>query len=270
MRALLKAFSLAAILCSCGFAGACAQEADQVAQASDTPQPPVYGVNVIAAYPHDPSAFTQGLLFHDGFLYESTGMHGQSSVRKTQLETGEVMRRHAIADEFFGEGLVDWQGKLIALTWRSQKAFVLDQDNFSPLGEFDYPGEGWGITRDDTHLYMSDGTPEIRVLNPETFEEIRRIPVTYAGDPLGYLNELEWVNGEILANIWQTEFIARIDPQTGVVKGLISLRGLKAYAGAGEDNDAVLNGIAYDAAQNRLFVTGKNWARLFEIQILED
>lgn len=258
MRALLKALFITAI-------GIMAP----LSLAQDAPEtPPVHGVNVIAAYPHDSGAFTQGLLFHNGHLYESTGMYGQSSVRKTDLTTGQVLRRFDMADQYFGEGLVSWQNRLIALTWRAQKAFVLDKEDFTPVDEFEYPGEGWGITNSDTHLYMSDGTHEIRVLNPETFEEERRIAVTYAGDPLGYLNELEWVKGEIYANVWQTEFIARIDPETGVVKGLISLRGLKAHSGAPDNNDAVLNGIAYDAAEDRLFVTGKNWARLFEIEVL--
>ena len=225
---------------------------------------PVQGYKVVKAYPHDPEAFTQGLFFHDGFLYESTGLHGRSSIRKVEIETGRVVQAVQLPDEFFGEGIARWGDRLIGITWQEQTAFVLDLKTFKLWRKFSYPGEGWGITQNDRELVMSDGTPELRFLDPATFKETRRLRVTADGKPVALLNELEWVDGEIWANIWQNERIARINPKTGAVTAWIDLTGLLPGRRGSDD---VLNGIAYDAARKRLFVTGKLWPKLFEIQL---
>jgi glutaminyl-peptide cyclotransferase len=227
---------------------------------------PVWGVRVVHAYPHDPQAFTEGLFYQDGALYESTGLEGHSSIREVRLATGKVVRQRALSPRYFGEGIVAWKGRLIELTWRSQIGFVYDLATFRPLRDFHYEGEGWALTHDATRLIMSDGTPQIRFLDPTTLRETGRITVTADGAPIAQVNELEWVKGQILANIWQTAWIARIDPKTGAVVGWIDLRPLVADAGA-SDRDAVPNGIAYDAAHDRLFVTGKLWPKLYEIRL---
>ncbi|ALL12629.1 glutaminyl-peptide cyclotransferase [Caulobacter henricii] len=225
------------------------------------------GYTVVKTYPHDPRAFTQGLLWRDGFLYESTGLHGRSSVRKVTLETGVPEQERLIDSRHFGEGLVDWKDRLINLTWQDQMGFIFDINSFERVGEFSYPGEGWGLTRDQTRIIMSDGTSALRFLDPETLKETGRIQVTDDGKPVDNLNELEWVKGEVLANIWQTDRIARIDPATGKVKGWIDLTGLLSVADQAGGHVDVLNGIAYDAATDRLFVTGKLWPKLFEIRL---
>ncbi len=228
---------------------------------------PVYTYSVVNAYPHDPGAFTEGLLYRNGYLYESTGLEGASSVRKVELKTGKVLNGAKLPRDIFGEGITDWGDKLIGLTWKTQVGFVLDIEGFALKGRFDYPGEGWGLTHNATELVMSDGTAELRVLDPDTLKEKRRIKVTAEGKPIDQLNELEWVDGEIFANIWQTDRIARIDPRTGRVTGWIDLSGLlpeKERAGRQVD---VLNGIAYDPATQRLFVTGKLWPKLYEIRL---
>jgi glutamine cyclotransferase len=227
---------------------------------------PTFGFHVVRAYPHDPKAFTEGLFYKDGFLYESTGLEGHSSIRKVRLETGTVIQAREIPPQYFGEGIVAWKGRLIELTWRSQIGFVYDLATFKPLSTFHYQGEGWALTRDASRLIMSDGTPQIRFLDPATLRETGRITVTANGVPLQNINELEWVRGQIWANVWQTSLIARIDPATGDVVGWIDLRPLAAMAGV-RDPDAVLNGIAYDAAHDRLFVTGKLWPKLYEIKL---
>ena len=226
---------------------------------------PEYGFVVVHAYPHDPKAFTEGLFYLDGFLYESTGLEGQSSVRKERLETGEVVQQRPLASSYFGEGIVNWKDRLIQLTYQTQIGFVYDLATFKPRSTFHYAGEGWGLTQDGAHILMSDGTQFIRFLDPDTLRETGRIEVTDQGQPVRNINELEWVKGEILANIWQTNQIARIDPKTGKVVGWIDLSGL--LPGAALDPDAVLNGIAYDAGGDRLFVTGKRWPKLFEIRL---
>jgi glutaminyl-peptide cyclotransferase len=227
---------------------------------------PMYGYTIVKSYPHDRGAFTQGLQYLDGFLYEGTGQNGQSSIRKVKLETGEVLQKRALAAQHFGEGIVVVGDQLIQLTWQSQIAFVYDRQSFAPKRTFTYAGEGWGLTYDGKNLVMSDGSDELRILDPATFAERRRIRVTAAGKPVRDLNELEYVKGEIFANIWQTDHLARIDPATGKVTGWIDLRGLLSPAErAGTD---VLNGIAYDASADRLFVTGKWWPRLFEIRLI--
>ena len=225
---------------------------------------PVYGYRVVASCPHDRGAFPEGLFYRDGQLYESTGLEGRSLIRRERLETGEVLAQRAIAPQYFGEGIVAWKDKLVELTWRSQVGFVYGLKDFAPRGQFRYPGEGWALTTDGRRLIMSDGTPELRLLDPETLRETGRIRVTDGGRPVSQLNELEWVKGEIYANIWQTDRIARIDPRSGHVTGWIDLAGLLPDAERRGDED-VLNGIAYDAAKDRLFVTGKLWPHVYQI-----
>ena len=236
------------------------------AQAAPADKTPVYGYRIVASFPHDPGAFTQGLIFLDGSLYESTGMVGESTLRKVNLADGRVIKSAPIPPGHFGEGMVNWGKELISITWQSGKGFRWDRNSFRKVGEFSYSGEGWGLTQNGRELVMSDGTPELRFLDPKTFAERRRIRVTYKGQPVSNLNELEWVKNEIFANIWQTDLILRIDPASGNVVGVVNLKGLQADAGAtGPDN--VLNGIAYDSKGDRLFVTGKRWPKLYEIKL---
>ena len=229
---------------------------------------PVYGYQIVHAYPHDTSAYTEGLFYKDGFLYESTGEKGASSVRKVQLETGKVLQQHDVPPQYFGEGIVDWKGELIQLTWQSETGFVYGLADFKLRRTFSYPGEGWALTRDSTHLYMSDGSPVLRILDPDTLTATGSIMVTADGVPVTHLNELEWVNGEIYANIWLTNRIARIDPATGHVVGWIDLTGLFDVRTLPVPSNDVLNGIAWDAQHQRLFVTGKHWPKLFEIRLV--
>ncbi len=227
---------------------------------------PIYSYQVVQTFPHDRSAFTEGLFYEDGLLWESTGLEGRSSVRKVELTTGRVLEQHDLPPQDFGEGIVRWGSNLYQLTWREQFGYVYDPARLSVKARFQYRGEGWSLTKDAHNIYMSDGTPDLRVLDPLTLQEVRRIRVTDEGRPVRNLNELEWVKGELFANIWQTNRIARIDPQTGRVVGWIDLAGLLTLdESAGVD---VLNGIAYDAAGDRLFVTGKNWPKLFQIRLV--
>lgn len=228
---------------------------------------PVQGYVVKQSYPHDEQAFTQGLFFMDGFLYESTGQYGASSVRKVDLKTGKVLQKRDLPQQVFGEGIAPVGSNIVALTWMNQGGFILDAATFTPKATFEYKGEGWGLTTDGERVYMSDGSSDIRVLNPATLQETRRIHVTADGKPLTRINELEWVDGLIYANVWQTDRIARIDPMSGRVIGWIDLSGLAAAAGVKAGADNVLNGIAYDSQHKRLFVTGKLWPRLFEIEL---
>ena len=230
---------------------------------------PEYGYQVVHTYPHDPGAFTEGLFYLDGFLYEGTGQEGHSDIRKVKLETGEVVRKHDIPAEYFGEGIVNWKGNLIEMTWQTQLGWVYDLDTFQVKREFHYSGEGWALTQDGKRIYMSDGTPQIRLWDPETLQETGRITVTEEGKPVQNVNELEWVKGEIYANIWETDRIARIDPATGHVIGWIDLAGLLNPADRIPGQTDVLNGIAYDAKGDRLFVTGKKWPKLFEIRLVK-
>nr|WP_294525874.1 glutaminyl-peptide cyclotransferase [uncultured Rhodopila sp.] len=228
---------------------------------------PEYSFTVVKTYPHDPAAFTEGLLFQNGFLYESTGLEGRSSIRREKLETGKVLQEYDLDPKYFGEGIVIWNAKLIGLTYTTQIGFVYDAETFKPLSDFHYKGEGWALTKDDTRLYMSDGTSDLRILNPETLDQIGSIHVTCDGRPVQNINELEWVKGEIFANIWKIPLIARIDPKTGAVTGLIDGSRLFALAASKGRTIDVLNGIAYDAAADRLFVTGKLWPKLFQIRL---
>ena len=225
---------------------------------------PVYKYTIVHAYPHDPDAFTEGLEYHDGFLYESTGLNGKSSIRKVKLETGEVVQNRNISKDYFGEGITFWKDDLFELTWISEIAFVYDAKTFTSKKSFNYKGEGWALTHNADSLVMSDGTADIRFLDPVTFKERRRITVTDGGVPIKYVNELEWVKGEIFANVYTTDYIARIDPANGHVTGWIDVRGMLPRQ---NDGNTVPNGIAYDSEHDRLFVTGKNWAKLFEIKL---
>jgi glutaminyl-peptide cyclotransferase len=222
---------------------------------------------VVKSYPHDTSAYTQGLIFRNGFLFESTGRNGQSTLRKVKLETGKVVQQHRVGAEYFAEGLAEWKGQLVQLSWQSNIAFVYDMATFSMRRTFRYAGEGWGLTRDQQGFILSDGTDQLRFLDPDTFREVRRVTVTDGGVPVRDLNELEYIRGEVYANVWHTDRIARISPESGRVLRWIDLSGLMA-TGYRLDPEAVLNGIAYDTATNRLFVTGKLWPRLFEIEAI--
>jgi glutaminyl-peptide cyclotransferase len=228
---------------------------------------PVAGYTVRHTYAHDPRAFTQGIEYRAGGLYEGTGLNGQSTLRRVELATGKVLQQVAVPPEYFGEGITTWGETILQLTWQSQIGFVYDRNSFKQLRTFRYTGEGWGLTHNATQLIMSDGSASLRFLDPKTFTETRRLLVTDAGIVIRDLNELEWVDGEIYANVWQTNFVARISPSTGRVLGWIDLRGLLSPEDqrAGAD---VLNGIAYDAAGRRLFVTGKLWPKLFEIELV--
>lgn len=229
-------------------------------------QAPVYGYRIVNTYPHDPQAYTQGLIYRDGFLFESTGLNGRSTLRKVRLETGEVVQQEIVDQQYFAEGLTDWDGRLVQLTWESNLGFLYDLASFKLLGTFKYSGQGWGLTHDRKHLIMSDGSEYLRFLNPETLQEAGRVAVKDGGVPVKDLNELECVQDEVYANVWHTDRIARIAPQSGQVTAWIDLHGLlpRVYQLGPE---AVLNGIAYDAVQKRLFVTGKLWPKLFEIKI---
>jgi glutamine cyclotransferase len=233
---------------------------------------PVYTYEIVKTYPHDSRAFTQGLVIRDNFFYESTGQYGESTLRKVEIESGKVLQKHEVAEDYFAEGMTILNDKIYQITWDEQTAFAYDM-NFKLLREFRYTGEGWGLTHDGTNLIMSDGTYVIRFINPETFQTIRTIFVNDEnGKPLTQLNELEFVKGEIWANIWHSEkigkpnHIARIDPQSGKLLGWIDLSGISPED-VQKDSENTLNGVAYDAAADRIFVTGKKWKKLFEIKI---
>ncbi|MFZ9583370.1 MAG: glutaminyl-peptide cyclotransferase [Pseudohongiellaceae bacterium] len=223
---------------------------------------PVQQVDIVATYPHDPRAFTQGLLFTDGVLYEGTGRNGESTLRKVELATGSVLQSTPLAAQHFGEGITLFQDKLYQLTWQSHLGFVYEKDTLKPLRSFYLPGEGWGITHDGSRLIISDGSANLRFFDPATLREVSRVAVTEDGKPLDRLNELEFVEGEVWANVWYTDTIVRIDPTSGHVVGKLDLRGLNEQRGV----DDVLNGIAWDAEGKRLFVTGKLWSRLYEVK----
>jgi len=226
---------------------------------------PVARPEVVAMFPHDRAAFTEGLFFRDGALYESTG-EDQSTIRKVDLASGRVLSSVKIPSNLFGEGVVDWGDQIYSVTWHGGLGFKWSLHGFRRLGTFHYAGEGWALTRDTRHIILSDGTPVLRFLDPKTMKVVRKLRVTAEGVPVEHLNELEYVKGEILANIWLTNRIARIDPVTGAVKGWIDLSALSAQIGS-NDPDMVPNGIAYDSAHDRLFVTGKYWPLLFEVRL---
>ena len=234
-------------------------------QAQRSQSAPVYGYEVVNVYPHDRNAFTQGLLYREGVLYESTGLNGRSSLRKVQLETGKVLQQIEIENRYFAEGLTDWGSRLVQLTWNTNLGFVYDLGSFKRLQTFSYEGEGWGLARDTRRIVMSDGTSTLRFLDPQTFTVTGRIAVTDGNVPVRDLNELEMIDGQLYANVWTTDRIAMISPETGRVTAWIDLAGLMPRGAV--SGDAVLNGIAYDAERKRLFVTGKLWPSLFEIRI---
>ena len=225
-----------------------------------------YTYEVVKTYPHDQNAFTQGLVIENGVLYEGTGLYGNSSLRRVDLETGKVLQIYALPNQFFGEGIAVFGDRVLQLTWRSQTGFVYDKHSFALLQEFSYPTEGWGITNDGNQLIMSDGTATLYFLNPETFEKVGQVEVHDGNNPVTRLNELEYINGEVYANIWTEEKIAIINPHTGQVTGWIDLTGICNQEN--QDPNSVLNGIAYDAEGGRLFVTGKLWSQLFQIKLI--
>lgn len=225
-----------------------------------------YGYEIVNSWPHDPNAFTQGLVFHEGRLIESTGREGRSSLRRVELETGKVLQRVDVPSPYFAEGITLFKGKIFQLTWQHQLGLIYDAESFEKTGEFTYTGEGWGLTTDGESLILSDGSNRIRFIDPEKFQITRSITVLDGRAPVNELNEIEYVQGEILANIWHDERIARIDPATGRVTDWINLSGL-LRPNEVTDEEAVLNGIAYDAKSNRIFVTGKLWPKIFEIRL---
>jgi len=255
-RRRVRAIVLAVALCALGL--------DVVAR-QRKPGAPVLGYQVVNTYPHDKDAFTQGLLFRDGALFESTGLKGRSSLRKVRLETGEVLQQEKIDSRYFAEGLTDWGNRLVQLTWETNIGFVYDITSFRRLQTFTYAGEGWGLAHDDRRLIMSDGTPTLRFLDPQTFKVTGQVSVKDGDLPVEDLNAREFVEGKIYANVWTTDRVAIIDPATGRVTAWINLAGLMPRGST--SGDAVLNGIAYDAQRRRLFVTGKLWPRLFEIKV---
>ena len=236
--------------------------ASSIARADDS-------YRIVHTYAHDPSAYTQGLVYIDGHLYESTGLNGHSSLRMDDLETGRVLQSAPVPEQYFAEGLAAWGSTLVQLTWQSHIAFVYDRFSFRLLRTLHYDCDGWGLTADGKNLILSDGTAEIRFFDPATFREVRHIDVKDHGQPVTQLNELEYVHGQIYANVWHTDRIVRISPATGQVLGWIDLAGLLA-PGEVSDPEAVLNGIAYDAVHDRLFVTGKLWPKLFEIEVVPE
>jgi glutaminyl-peptide cyclotransferase len=232
-----------------------------------SPSEQFYDYKIVNTYPHDPNAFTQGLVYDDGFLYEGTGLEGYSSIRKIDYETGKVLKIYNLPGKYFGEGITIFGDKIIQLTYKSQTGFVYDKKTFELLRQFKYNSEGWGLTNDGMHLIMSDGSPTLYFYDPNSFELISKVAVYYKGSLLRNLNELEYIDGKIYANIWQTDYIAIIDPKSGQVTGIIDLKGLLKAADIRGRID-VLNGMAYDAKKKRLFVTGKWWPKLFEIKLI--
>ncbi|MGC4073123.1 MAG: glutaminyl-peptide cyclotransferase [Nibricoccus sp.] len=264
LRLLSSVIALAAVL----LAPACKKNSAGASGSATSSGHAEYTYTIVNSYPHDTQAFTQGLQYlGNDILLEGTGQPGRSSLRRVELTTGNVLKRVNLPSPYFGEGVTVFKDRVYQLTWQHQKGFVYDLATFAPLREFTYTGEGWGLTTDGRSLILSDGTATIRFLDPETFAVTRTIKVVIDGRPLPQLNELEFIEGEIYANIWQTHSIVRIDPSNGRVTGVIDLTGILPASQRTSDTD-VLNGIAYDAATKRLFVTGKNWPRLFEIKLI--
>lgn len=222
---------------------------------------------VVASYPHDPKAWTQGLYYEDGTLYESTGIYEESTLRRVDLKTGRVLQKHSLDDRYFAEGMTLFKGKLYQLTWLSKKGFIYDPKSFEQIGTFEYPGEGWGLTHDSERLIMSDGSSKIYFLDPESMKTIRSITVRFGNRVVSELNELEYVNGYIYANIWYQNIIIKIDPADGDVVGYLELS--KLWPGRPKNIDAVLNGIAYNKEEDVFYITGKFWSKLFEIKLAE-
>lgn len=253
---------LAALFWTVSFCAAQVEEAELGGSA------PIYGYRIINTYPHDETAFTQGLVYDRGELYEGTGLYGCSTLRQVDLETGRVLKLIHLPDTLFGEGVTVWQDQLIQLTWQSGIGLIYDRENLTEIGRFGYPTEGWGITTDGRRLIMSDGTETLHILDPETFAEQGRIEVREDGVPVIGLNELEYVDGEIFANVWPNAWIAIISLETGEVLGRIDLQDILPEEGDQRRN--VLNGVAYDAEKGRLFLTGKLWSKLIEIELYQE
>lgn len=239
------------------------------ASSADDAPPVAIGYSIVATYPHDRGAFTQGLVYADGALYESTGLYGRSSVRRVDLASGATQLIHPLPDRYFAEGLTVFGDRLIQLTWRAGSAFVYRRRDFQPVGEFRYAGAGWGLTQDGRHLIMSDGSATLSFRDPINFAEVRRVRVHDDQGPVNFLNELEFVGGEIFANVWRSPRILRIDAQSGRVTGVIDLSALVERM-RDEPSSDVLNGIAYIPGSGRFLVTGKQWPTLFAITLSED
>jgi len=250
-------------------AGAIASQGGSLESTTDLKGFHAHTFEVVHSWPHDTTAFTEGLVFNNGALYESTGLKGLSSLRKVDLHSGKILKIVNIPHQYYAEGMTILHGKIFQLTWLNQKGFIYDQNTFRLLGEFNYDGQGWGLTNDGNSLIMSDGTNILRFLDPETFRVTRTVSVYDQNIPLTNLNELEYIKGEIYANIWNSDKIARIDPASGRISGWIDLSGLRP-AESRKNQEAVLNGIAYDEAHDRIFVTGKFWPVLFEIRVKEN
>lgn len=238
--------------------------------ANPAPKPvqpvPIDVPRIVATYPHDSLAFTQGLFFADGKLFESTGQQGESTIREVELATGKVLRQVKLPDRYFGEGSTNWGKTIVSLTWQHGTGFRWHRHDFRKIGEFRYTGEGWGLTQDGHSLILSDGTAQLRFLDPDSFAEQRRITVTHQGRAIRRLNELEYVRGEIWANVWHQDVIVRIDPASGIVTGVLDLRELAASVPV-RDSESVLNGIAVNDRTGKIYITGKNWPSLFEIEL---
>ncbi len=260
MRA--AAFILIALIAACAPA-----DADPIR--TEPVEPVYYGYRVLETYPHARDAFTQGLFFDGGSLYESTGQYGRSSLRKVDLETGEVLQQTALPQSHFGEGAAMVDGDIFVLSWREGTALRFDATEFKLEGHYAYDGEGWGLTYDGDALVMSDGSAQLRFIDPLNFTETRRLDVTLRGEPLPQLNELEWIGGAIYANVWRTNAIVRIDPSTGIVNGIIDLRGLLQDEDIVTGETDVLNGVAWNGEDNVLYVTGKYWPKMFKIELVE-
>lgn len=261
-----RAITFATIFLALSVASGCSPATPTPAPAPSPAAAIHYTYEVVNTFPHDRGAFTEGLVLYHHRLFESTGLNGQSTLREENLQTGEVLRQIPISADYFGEGIAILGSKIYQLTWQNHKGFVYDLDTFHLEKEFAYTGEGWALTTDGQSLIMSDGTSHIRYLDPETFAVKRTITVTLSGTPMSNINELEYVKGEIYANVWQTDYVIRIDPQTGNVVGVINFAGLLPPQDRTPDTD-VLNGIAYDDTADRLFVTGKKWPLIFEVRL---
>ena len=236
-----------------------------------TPAPPRVercGYRIVQSYPHDTSSFTQGLFWHDGHLYEATGQYGRSRVARLDLDTGKALAQTKLPSDQFGEGITRWGDQIIGVTWQGGVGNRWSIKDLQALGTFQYEGEGWGVTMVEGSLVLSDGTPDLRFFDPATMKEQKRVTVRFAGRPIPMLNELETIDGQVWANVWMTDFIVRIDPATGNIASLLDLSTLKADAGA-SGTDSVLNGIAWDEKGKRLFVTGKNWPKLYQIALAD-
>ena len=226
-----------------------------------------YTYEIINTYPHDIEAFTQGFTFNNGYIYESTGLRGESSLRKVELETGEIKKMHELQDKYFGEGITIYNDKIYQLTWEAETGFIYNRD-FELIDKFNYETEGWGLTNDGNHLIMSDGSSSLYFLDPETMEKVSEITVTYNNQPIQYINELEYIHGKIFANVWYQDYIIIINPESGKISGVIHLENIIDPKKYDHELD-VLNGIAHDGKNDRLFVTGKLWPLVFEINLIE-